>query len=125
MGRKLKDGEACSKPREPYRSARLSSGGIVHQIGRDTAVFNVWGNKLAMFQSSSTAGIAWLSARRWLSKHPEAGELVEASQPAALEDIMAWIKTRRSLYEDLDDNQRQIFEAACKREITDREGIHG
>jgi hypothetical protein len=115
MGRRVKNGVKGPRQREPYRSAGLSSGGMAHQIYRDVAIFDVWGRKLAVFQSSSTAGISWLSAKRWLEKHPEAGVLAEKSWPTTLEDIMSWVKERMELYEDLDDEQRKDVEAACSR----------
>jgi hypothetical protein len=113
VGRKVKNRAAGSRSREPYRSAGLSSGGMVHQLYRDVVIFDVWGRKLAVFRSSSTVGISWLSARRWLEKHTEAGVLVEASWPTTREDIMSWVRSRRSVYEDLDGEQRKDFEAAC------------
>jgi hypothetical protein len=75
----------------------------------------MWGRKLALFRSSSTVGISWLSARRWLKKHPEAGVLIEKSWPTTRDDITSWVKERRSLYEDLDDEQRKECEAACAK----------
>jgi hypothetical protein len=112
MGRRVKDGVKGSRQRVPYRSARLSSGGMVHQIYRDALVYDVWGRKLKLLQSSSTAGISWISVKRWLDKHPEAGVLVEKSWPTTMEDILSWVKERRALYEDLDEEQRKDVEAA-------------
>jgi hypothetical protein len=67
-----------------------------------------------VFRSGSTAGISWLSVRRWLKKHPEVGELAGTSWPATLESIMAWIRARRELYEELDAEQRKEFETAAR-----------
>jgi hypothetical protein len=113
MGRKVKNGVKGSHPKEPYRSAGLSSGGMVCQLYRDVVVFDVWGRKLAVFQSSSNSGHSWLSLKRWLEKHPEAGVLIEKPWPTTLEDIMSWVTTRKSAYEDLDEEQRKDFAAAC------------
>jgi hypothetical protein len=115
MGRKVKNRVTGSNLKEHYRSAGLSSGGMVHQLYRDAVIYDVWGRKLALRQTSNNAGCLWFSVRRWLEKHPEAGVLVEKPWPTTLEDIMSWVKERRSLYEDLDDAQRKDFAAAaCK-----------
>jgi hypothetical protein len=113
MGRRVKNGAIGSRPREPYRSAALSSGGMVHQIRLDAIIFDIWGRKLALRQAGSNAGNLWLSVRKWLEKHPEAGVLIEKPWPTTLEDIMSWVKTRRELYEDLDEEQRKEFAAGC------------
>jgi hypothetical protein len=117
MGRRVKDGVKGTRQREHFRSAGLSAGGMVHQVYRDAFVYDVWGRKLKLFQSSSTAGISWISVKRWLKKHPEAGVLVEKSWPTTLEAITSWVKGRRALYEDLDEEQRKEVEAACVRDI--------
>jgi hypothetical protein len=121
MGRKVKDGVKGSRPREPYRSAGLSSGGMVHQLYRDAVVFDVWGRKLALRRTSGNAGSLWFSVKQWLKKHPEAGVLVEKPRPTTLEDIMSWVRERKALYEDLDENQRKDFEAAARVKNTHSE----
>jgi hypothetical protein len=113
MARKVKNRVLGSRPKEYYRSAELSSGGMVHQLYRDAVIFDVWGRKMALRQTSSNAGHLWLSIRKWLEKHPEAGVLIEKPWPTALEDIISWVTTRRSAYEDLDEGQRKDFAAAC------------
>jgi hypothetical protein len=115
MGRRVKDGVKGSRQRVPYRSARLSSGGMVHQIYRDAVIYDVWGRKLVLFQSSSTAGISWISVKRWLKKHPEAGVLIEKSWSTTLGDISSWVEARKALYEDLDEEQRKDVEAAVAK----------
>jgi hypothetical protein len=120
MARKVKNRVMGSRPKEYYRSAALSSGGMVHQLYRDAVIYDVWGRKLAVFQSSDNAGHSWMSVRRWLEKHTEAGVLIEKPWPTTLEDTMSWVKTRRELYEDLDEGQRKEFEAACKQETIHR-----
>jgi hypothetical protein len=80
----------------------------------DAVIFDAWGRKLALCRASSNAGNLWLSVRKWLESHTEAGVLVESPWPTTLEDIMSWVKTRRAIYEDLDADARKKFEAACK-----------
>jgi hypothetical protein len=117
MGRKVNDRRVAPRLKKPYRSAGLSTGGMAHQIGRDVAIFDTWGRKLAFFRSSSTAGIAWLSAKRWLEKHPEAGVLAEKSWMTTQEDILSWVKERKDLYKDLDEEQRKDVEAAYAKNM--------
>jgi hypothetical protein len=89
---------------------------MVHQIHLDAIIYDMWGKKLALRQVSSNAGNLWLSVRKWLETHTEAGTLVEKPWPTTLEDIMSWVKTRRAVYEDMDEDARKEFEAACKTE---------
>ena len=115
MGRKVKHGATGFKPREPYRSAALTTGGMACQLYRDAVIYDVWGRKLALRQAGGNAGHLWLSVRKWLEQHPEAGALAETPWPTTLEDIMEWVKARRALYEDLDEEQRKAFAGACGR----------
>jgi hypothetical protein len=117
MGRKVSQVKSGVKIREPYRRAGLTSGGMACQMEHDGVVFDVWGNRLALCRTSGNAGTVWLRLRKWLGDHHEAGALAEAPYASTLEEIMAWVKNRKTLYEELDEEQRKDFAAFCGKNI--------
>jgi hypothetical protein len=86
-------------------------------------MFDVWGRKLVMRQTGGNAGTLWLSVRRWLERHPEAGKLVESPYPTTMEAIIGWIRERKTLFNDLDEDQRKAFERAVREPFAGNDGF--
>jgi hypothetical protein len=98
----------------PYRSAALSNGGMVHQVWRDVVVYDMWGRKLAAFRTGGSPATAWQSVGRWLDRFYDTG--VTAGEPCITTraEIIRWIKDRKALYAELDEDQRKIAEASFR-----------
>jgi hypothetical protein len=98
----------------PYRSALLNGGGMVHQVWRDVVVYDMWGNKLAVFSTSGSPATAWQSARRWIDNHLEAGSMQGEPFITTRDDIIRWITERKELFTELDGEQREAAEASLQ-----------
>jgi non-ribosomal peptide synthetase component F len=103
-----------SRVTTPYRSAETSNGGMMHQVWRDVVVYDMWGTKLAVFRTGGSPATAWQSARRWLDRFYDTG--VTAGEPFITTQaaILRWIKARRDLYAELDEDQRKKAETALR-----------
>jgi hypothetical protein len=114
MGRKAGSKLTPRRVTTPYRSAVLNNGGMIHQVWQDVAVYDMWGEKLAVFRTGGSPATAWQSARRWLDRLPET--CVTAGEPfiTTRAEIIRWIGDRRALYTELDEDQRRIAETSLR-----------
>jgi hypothetical protein len=103
-----------SRIKTPYRSAEMSNGGMIHQVWRDVVVYDMWGRKLAVFKTGGSPATAWQSAGRWIPRFFDTG--VTAGEPfiTTRAEIIRWIKDRRALYAELDEDQRKIAETSFR-----------